>query len=64
MDRFCKTILLIEAMCSGTKHLCVRSDKRGAHNLLNPQCIECSSKVKDTTGVGVFCSRYETGSLG
>ena len=48
-------------MCVGTRHLCVRSDKRGAHNLLKPQCIECSSEVKDTTDVGVFCSRYETG---
>ena len=43
--------------------MCVRSDKRGAHNLLKPQCIDCSSEVKDTTDVGVFCSRYETGSL-
>ena len=48
-------------MC-GTSCSCVRSDKRGAHNLLKPQCIECSSEVKDTTDVGVFCSRYETGS--
>ena len=31
--------------------------------LLKPQCIECSSEVKDTTGVGVLCSRYKTGSL-
>ena len=42
--------------------MCVRSNKRGAHNLLKPQCIECSSEVKDTTDVGVFCSRYKTGS--
>ena len=31
--------------------------------LLKPQCIECSSEEKDTTDVGVFCSRYKTGSL-
>ena len=47
----------------GTRHLCVRSDKRGAHNLSKPQCIECSSEVKDITDVGVFCNRYKTGSL-
>ena len=31
-------------------------------DVLKPQCIECSSEVKDATDVGVFCSRYETGS--
>ena len=29
---------------------------------VKPQCKECSSEVKDITDVGVFCSRYETGS--
>ena len=32
-------------------------------SLLKPQCIECSSEVKDTTDVGVFCSRCEAVSL-
>ena len=41
---------------------CVRSDERGAHNLLKLHSSEGSSKVKDTTDVGVLCSRYETGS--
>ena len=26
--------------------------------MLKPQCIGCSSEEKDTTDVGVFCSRY------
>ena len=44
----------------GTDSSCVRSDKRGAHNLLKLHCYGDSSKVKDTTDVGVFCSRDET----
>ena len=31
--------------------------------VLKPQCIECSSEVKDTTDVRVFCSRCETVSF-
>ena len=46
-----------------TTSSCVRSDKRGAHNLLKLHCCEGSSEVKDTTDVGVFCSRDETRSL-
>ena len=38
LDRFCKTILLCEAMLE--QMYLVRSDKRGAHNLLKPEyCI-------------------------
>ena len=32
---------------------CVRSDKRGAHNLLKLHCSSDSSEVKDTIDVGV-----------
>ena len=32
---------------------CVRSDKRGAHNLLKLHCSEGSSEVKDTIDVGI-----------
>ena len=56
-------ILLIEGMSCGTSCSCVRSDKRGAHNLLKLHCVIGSSEVKDTTDVGVFCSRDETRSL-
>ena len=47
----------------GTDSLCVRSDKRGAHNLLKLHCCYGSSEVKDTIVVGVYYSRVETVSL-
>ena len=47
----------------GTDSLCVRSDKRGAHNLLKLHCCDGSSEVKDTIVVRVYYSRGETGSL-
>ena len=46
LDRFCKTILFCEAM-SELMYL-VRSDERGAHNLLKPIVDLYSSEVKDT----------------
>ena len=63
MDRFVRRFFG-RSDVGGTSCSCVRSDKRRAHNLLKLHCIVGSSKVKDTTDVGVFCSRYETGSLG
>ena len=47
----------------GTDSLCVRSDKRGAHNLLKHYMAGSCSEVKDTIDVGVFYSRDETRSL-
>ena len=62
MDRFVRQFFG-RSDVSGTSCSCVRSDKHGAHNLLKPHCSEGSSEVKDTTDVGVFCNRDETGSL-
>ena len=62
MDGFVRWFFGRSDVC-GTIGSCVRSDKRGAHNLLKLHCVVGSSKVKDTTDVGVFCSRYETRSL-
>ena len=61
MDRFFRQFFGRSEVC-GTSCSCVRSDKRGAHNLLILHCVIGSSEVKDTTDVGVFCSRDETRS--
>ena len=62
MDRFFETILF-RSDVGGTDSLCVRSVKRGAHNLLKLHCQYGSSKVKDTIVVRVYYSRDETGSF-
>ena len=46
------------------KYECASLDcLHGSKCMLKLHCSECSSEVKDTTDVGVFCSRYRTRSF-